>query len=155
MRCPCGSDGTYEDCCGRLHSQSAIASTAVELMRSRYAAYCRGELDYLVETRHPEKRLPDERDRVARSNKNTCWMGLEILDAVDGSEKDGAGTVSFEAYFRTPDGPGVLRERSRFSRVDGAWFYVDGEVSGSGAQARRNGPCPCDSGRKFKKCCGA
>lgn len=123
-------------------------------MRSRYAAYCRGELDYLVQTRHPAQRRADERERIARSNKNTCWLGLEVLESSGGNEADGVGMVRFEAHYRTPEGNGVLVERSRFQRVDGTWFYLGGEVAGDRALVTRNDPCPCGSGRKFKKCCG-
>ena len=51
-------------------------------------------------------------------------------------------------------------ERSRFRREDGRWYYVSGEnvrpsPTRRAATAGRNDPCPCGSGRKFKKCCGA
>lgn len=53
-----------------------------------------------------------------------------------------------------------LHEISRFVKVGGSWLYVDGDIqqgnpwpdSGK-AKIGRNGPCPCGSGRKFKKCC--
>ena len=44
-------------------------------------------------------------------------------------------------------------------RIDGKWFYVDGDMVKPKPVVRdkpkvgRNEPCPCGSGRKYKKCC--
>jgi hypothetical protein len=37
----------------------------------------------------------------------------------------------------------------------GKQVAVDGTFIGSTAPAGRNDPCPCNSGKKFKRCCGA
>jgi len=54
-----------------------------------------------------------------------------------------------------------LREASRFVKESGQWFYLSGEMIGEVGQGEgnvdkvgRNDPCPCGSGKKFKKCCG-
>ena len=54
--CPCGSGEAYDACCGRFHRGAAEATTAEALMRSRYAAFARGEAGYLVRTWHPRTR---------------------------------------------------------------------------------------------------
>jgi SEC-C motif-containing protein len=68
--------------------------------------------------------------------------------------------VEFIATFKEK---GVVRhhhERSNFSRVDGEWFFVDGEPVlpetrvNQSPKIGRNDPCPCGSGKKYKKCCG-
>jgi SEC-C motif-containing protein len=65
--------------------------------------------------------------------------------------------VEFRALYRTITGMGVLHERSRFLYEDGCWYYVDGELIEDGAlrsgKTGRNEPCPCGSGKKYKKCC--
>jgi uncharacterized protein YchJ len=38
LGCPCGLGDDYDRCCGRLH-RGAPASTADQLMRSRYSAF--------------------------------------------------------------------------------------------------------------------
>ncbi|MFJ9666050.1 YchJ family protein [Streptomyces sp. NPDC101219] len=117
--CPCGLPGTYEACCGRLHSGAAAAPTAERLMRSRYSAFVVRDAGYLLRTWHP-------RTRPARLDLDPAmrWTRLEILGTTDGSPFHRAGTVTFRASYRG----GSLRERSRFERVDGAWVYVDGDV---------------------------
>ncbi|MFD0313966.1 YchJ family protein [Streptomyces flavalbus] len=116
--CPCGLPEPYERCCGRYHSGAAAAPTAEALMRSRYAAFVRGDAPYLLRTWHP-------RTRPARLDLDpgTRWTGLEVLGTADGSAFHATGTVTFRASFRG----GSLHERSRFERVDGAWVYVDGD----------------------------
>jgi len=42
--CPCGSQKTYESCCGNFHSGLALPETAEELMRSRYSAYVKQDV---------------------------------------------------------------------------------------------------------------
>jgi Predicted metal-binding protein related to the C-terminal domain of SecA len=45
--------------------------------------------------------------------------------------------------------------------VGGAWFFYDGRavkqetIKKEGPDVGRNDPCPCGSGKKYKKCCGA
>lgn len=54
---------------------------------------------------------------------STNWTGLEILEIRDGGPEDDTGTVEFVASY---DG-GELRERSRFAKRGGRWFYLDEE----------------------------
>jgi SEC-C motif-containing protein len=55
----------------------------------------------------------------------------------------------------------VHHEKSRFVRgEDNRWLCADSEMNPKGPQRRvekigRNDPCPCGSGKKYKKCCGA
>ena len=86
-------------------------------MRSRYTAHVLGDTEHLHRTWHPA-----HRPATVTLDPATEWLGLEILATEDGRELDRSGTVEFEARY---DG-GVLRERSRFERVDGVWVYVDG-----------------------------
>ncbi len=119
--CPCGSGASYDGCCGALHRGERVASTAEELMRSRYAAYVVGDGDHLFRTWHPRTR-PDD----LAPDPSLTWMGLEVVDVVAGGPDDVTGEVAFRASYRGPDGPGVLVERSSFERRAGRWVYVDG-----------------------------
>lgn len=142
--CPCGRPGTfggvlpYDRCCGRyLDDAGAPAPDAVSLMRSRYTAYATGRTDYLLATWDPATR-PRELD----PDPDLRWEGLKILDHL-GAAPDAGGEpraeVEFVARFRHSGGrsggrsggagrPGEVRERSRFVRRAGRWFYLDGEV---------------------------
>ncbi len=43
--CPCGLEKTYSECCEPLINGTRKAETAEELMRARYTAYSRAEID--------------------------------------------------------------------------------------------------------------
>jgi len=146
--CPCGSGKTYRDCCAPLHRGESLATSAEALMRSRYSAYVLKLGDYLAATWHRSTR-PAQLD-IAEDN--TPWQRLRILATARGGETDSEGVVEFAADYPG----GQMHERSRFVREDGQWFYLDGEMLPLLPQEKvgRNEPCPCGSGRKFKKCCG-
>ena len=59
------------------------------------------------------------------------WVGLTVLDVVDGGEDDAEGVVEFRAeWVSDDDGPvrrGEVDERSRFVRRGGRWVYLDAE----------------------------
>ncbi len=121
--CPCGLPAAYDDCCGRYHAGKP-APTAEALMRSRYTAFARGDEAYLLRTWHP-------RTRPARVGfeHGMRWTGLEIEDTTGGSPIHTEGTVTFRASYTHRGQTGELHERSRFTRVDGAWAYVDGDIT--------------------------
>ncbi|MFI5755136.1 YchJ family protein [Streptomyces sp. NPDC051569] len=119
--CPCGLPATYGACCGRFHGGAGTAPTAELLMRSRYSAFVVRDEPYLLRSWAPATRPPSvEFDPAMR------WAGLEILETTDGSAFHTTGTVTFRARFTDQGRPGSLHERSRFSRHEGAWVYVDG-----------------------------
>lgn len=108
----------YDDCCGPLLATDRLAETAEELMRSRFTAYFYGNAEHLWRTWHPRTR-PAEVD-LAGSPR---WQSLTINERSAGSAADDAGVVDYTARY---DG-GRLRERARFERRAGRWFYLDGE----------------------------
>jgi SEC-C motif-containing protein len=93
-------------------------------MRSRYAAYVRGEEGYLLATWHPRTRPAS-----LTLGDGPVWEGLEVLATRDGQAEDDRGVVEFRAVYREGGSPGVLHEVSRFVRRGGRWVYVDGDVS--------------------------
>jgi SEC-C motif domain protein len=90
-------------------------------MRSRYSAFVRGDVPYLLATWHTSQR-PAE----LKLEDGAKWLGLEIkqhrLTGEDSAE------VAFVARFRVGGKAIRQHERSRFVQEDGRWFYVDGDV---------------------------
>jgi SEC-C motif-containing protein len=123
--CPCGLDAAYDDCCGRLHQGRTSASTAEQLMRSRYSAFVVGDIPYLLGSWHSSTRPAD-----LQLDQDLVWTGLEILNTTDGSPFHTAGTVEFRAYYELDGRSGHQQENSRFTRENGAWVYVDGGATG-------------------------
>jgi SEC-C motif-containing protein len=118
-------------------------------MKSRYSAYALGNGRYLVDTAVPENRYEEDVALIEAHAARTEWLMLEIVDA---SEAGDEGTVEFKAFYRENGVVQVLHEKSRFVRTDGAWYYAGGTLYDT--KIGRNDPCPCGSGKKFKKCCG-
>jgi SEC-C motif-containing protein len=161
MDCPCGSGAALDACCGPTIDGEKKAETAEALMRSRYTAYATGKVEHVFATHDPETRDEiDERSARQWSEKST-WHGLEIVDTKDGGPNDDTGEVEFIARYELKGEEHAHRERSTFRRVDGDWYFEGGTVRPMGQAVRdqpkigRNEPCPCGSGKKYKKCCGS
>ena len=128
--CPCGSQSRYVDCCEIYLRGKASAPTAEALMRSRYSAYSKGNVEYLIQTQYPKKRKKTDRQMLLKTIENTRWMGLTVLKTQKGGADDRRGIVEFVAQYRglsLTDPIYQLHERSRFVKEDGFWFYQDGD----------------------------
>jgi len=151
-QCYCGSGRVFADCCGPILAGSCPASTAEALMRSRYTANVLKDTVYLLNTWHSTTR-PQSMDPA----HIPTWCGLIVLAVKQGKQGDDHGMVEFRALYRHGTGIGVLHERSRFIYESDHWYYVDGKLIEAGTsrtgKTGRNDPCPCGSGKKFKKCC--
>ncbi len=157
--CPCGSGRDFDACCGPIIAGDP-APTPEALMRSRYSAFATGKVEHLHNSLAPEALedySPQETEAWAR---NSQWKGLEIVATEGGGAGDETGTVEFIARYRMNNQEFAHQEVSRFRRVDGDWKYVDGYIPKPKQRivenkVGRNDPCPCGSGKKYKKCCGA
>lgn len=125
--CPCGGvpqGSSLGSCCGPVVSGEVVAPTAELLMRSRYTAYAVGAGDHLFRSWHARTR-PDDVDPDDRVR----WVGLEVLEVVDGGPDDTDGVVEFRAHWVSDDDDptrrGEVHERSAFTRRGGRWVYVE------------------------------
>lgn len=155
MICPCGSGHDYQACCSPFHDRVALPETAEALMRSRYAAYVLRKIDYLIATHDPDRRSEFNPLSAGQWAREADWKRLDILSTKQGGAGDETGHVEFIAWYVNGDELTCHHETSNFRRLDGVWVYSDGygkapEIVMSGIG--RNEPCPCGSGRKFKKC---
>ena len=154
LNCLCGSGLAYTACCEKYLNGSEQAETAQVLMRSRYSAYVAVQKDYLLRTWHESSR-PSQ--LVLEQSDNLQWLGLTIIETERGEAEDKRGIVEFVASYTTSNGEQSLHERSYFVKEQGLWFYLSGEIKkvahSSAGKTSRNAPCPCGSGKKFKRCC--
>ncbi len=158
--CPCGSEAQFEDCCNQYISGEKNAETAEQLMRSRYSAYVNVEVDYLFETLHPDNRGDHDAKNAKDWAESSEWIDLEIVNTKDGGPEDTEGIVEFCAHYRQKNGSRLKHhEVATFKKLDDKWYFEDGEavkpeqMKREGKKVGRNEPCPCGSGKKFKKCC--
>jgi len=158
--CVCGKGESLETCCGPYLSGEKLPPTAEALMRSRYTAYAQGNVDYIIDTHDPERSGEVDRSSTETWSRKSEWLGLEILGTEAGTEDDEEGVVEFVARYKLKGVTVDHRERAEFRRIKGRWFFMDGhEIAPPPARkltpdVGRNDPCPCGSGKKYKKCCG-
>jgi SEC-C motif domain protein len=156
--CPCGSTKTYSDCCEPVIKGTQPAETAEQLMRARYSAYTKAEMDFVFNSTDPANREGYDHDGTRAWAENSEWLGLEIIGTVKGGADDSNGEVEFIARFKEN---GTLREHHEnalFTRKEGVWYFSDGVMVKpkpvTVTKIGRNDPCTCGSGQKYKKCCG-
>ena len=124
--CPCGRTNpkgqvlSLEACCGPYHAGQA-APDAESLMRSRYSAFVRGDVPYLLATWHHS-----QRPATLELEAGAKWLGLEIRRAR--STGPDSAEVEFVARSRVAGRAQRLHELSRFVRQDGRWYYLDGDL---------------------------
>lgn len=142
--CPCESGQALSDCCLPLIENRAAATTAEQLMRSRYTAYVLKNERYLLQSWHPDTR-PQHLDL---KNDTTQWRKLYIIE----SDKN---HVSFVAMFDS----GRAGDKQHYALSEKSEFIYEPEIQylkGENVQTMtltKNMPCPCQSGKKFKRCC--
>ncbi len=160
MTCHCGLGESFETCCQPLIKDQRRAKTAEELMRSRYSAFATGEIDYIMNTHDPDTRSQVDRKSTETWAKQSEWKGLEILETEGGGEDDTEGRVDFVAHYELRGSKVDHRESATFRKRGDRWFFVDGnQIAGPPVRREepkvgRNDPCPCGSGKKYKKCHG-
>ena len=130
-------------------------------MRSRYTAHVKHAYDHLERSLSAEQRKDFSLDDAKRWAESSEWLGLAIFRTEKGGADDTEGLVEFSARFRSAGQDHEHVETALFGREEGKWVYT-GAVPPKGQTVRRetpkvgrNDPCPCGSGKKYKKCCGA
>jgi len=120
MSCPCGSGLAYKECCGRYH-RGERPPTAEALMRSRYSAYAKGNVEYILNTTHPDHPdsqvpRPMRRKQIAAFCQDTRFLKLEILDSQE-------TTVTFRVTLEQTGQDASFTEKSTFAQIDETWYY--------------------------------
>ena len=120
--CPCGSGDGLDACCGPVIAMRS-AATAEQLMRSRYTAFVLMDAGYLLASWHPASR-----PRELILDPEQRWLGLKIKRTDGGQIGDSQGIVEFVARYKIAGKGYRLHEVSRFSYLNGRWFYLDGDL---------------------------
>lgn len=121
--CPCGKSSPFERCCGRFIHGGEIVPDAEHLMRSRYAAFVLRDVAWLLATWYPATRPTD---LTLDEEPAPQWLGLQVQHfAVQDSDH---ATVEFVARYKINGRAHRLHELSRFERLEGRWFYREGDL---------------------------
>jgi SEC-C motif-containing protein len=116
MNCPCGSGKKYKKCCQPFHKGKAKPKTALGLMKSRYSAYAKGEVKYIIKTtaKDYQKELNEQEIKLF------CESNFKKLAIIDFSKN----MVEFKAYIDDY----ILHEKSEFIKEDFEWRYLKGKI---------------------------
>jgi SEC-C motif-containing protein len=157
--CPCGSGASFANCCERIIKATRESETAEELMRARYSAFVTHAIDFIIASTHSRTRHEIDLSFIREWSETSTWRGLEILETKQVNENK--AFISFEAQFTQNGEDHRHREKSLFERESGQWRFVTGDelknptVRYEAPPPGRNDPCPCGSGKKYKKCHGS
>lgn len=157
MFCPCGSSLVFEQCCQPIINQDKVASTAEQLMRSRFSAYAIGDAQYIFDTYSKTKQAKQTVKEIKAWADECRWVALVIHESL-------ANIVEFSAYYIASDCLFEIRECSNFIKEQEQWRYVDGEITVNEqlSSIQRNEICPCNNypsawsakkQKKYKHCC--
>ncbi len=132
--CPCGSFKKYKKCCKIFHDKIQSPKTALELMKSRFSAFCVSNSNYIISTTHENNPdftldLKSWTNDILDFSKNTKFEKLEILEFLE-DEKE--SFVTFKATLFQDKNDISFIEKSRFLKVKDKWFYVDGQFLDEG-----------------------
>ncbi len=159
-KCPCGSGLLLKECCEPYIRNTKEAETPEKLMRARYTAFVKSEIDFIMDTVLASKKHEFNRKHIEKWAEESIWYGLDIVKTDKGAALDSEGNVEFKATYSQNGMKVTHHENASFKKEDGKWFLEDGEMVTTGQivneeKIGRNDPCPCGSGKKFKKCCGS
>ncbi len=156
--CYCGNNAEYENCCEPYIKRMRNPLTAENLMRARYSAYVTGNIDFIESTHSLEKRDNVDIEETRKWSQESEWLGLEIIRTEKGKADDDEGIVEFKATYSQNGITHVHHETSTFRKIKDKWYFHNGEIVPATVvrtekKIGRNDPCPCGSGKKYKKCC--
>lgn len=156
MLCPCNSKKLFEQCCQPFLSGEVAPKTAEQLMRSRFSAYATANAEYILQTYSDESQKQQNINDIADWAKNCRWVNLVIHTPKPQCLDEKNNVIEFSAFFIESKKLCVMREKSRFIKEANQWRYHDGLMIENNVfdKTKRNSPCPCQQGKKFKQCCG-
>lgn len=123
--CPCCSKRPYSNCCARFIDAGQVPTAAEELMRSRYTAYSKANIDYIVRTMKGKAAENFVAEKAREWATQVNWLKLIVVSTKTEEKK---AFVEFRAYFSLQSRMQILHEHSEFHFENGQWYYVSGEI---------------------------
>lgn len=159
MSCYCGEKVNFKECCQPIINGDRVAQTPNELMRSRYSAYATKNACYIFATYASSQQANNQVTDIKAWAEETTWLSLTVHTAseltIEQASENSIETVQFTATYINAHAIYSMTELSRFLIENNQWRYLDGEVNAHKKirKIKSNEPCPCLSGKKYKRCC--
>lgn len=148
LACPCGL-GLYQQCCAPLHLGNSQAQSAEQLMRSRYSAFAKHDVHYILKTTALGQQSALDAVAIADWAKSNQWLQLQIIQSNEKLDKHHA-QVEFKAHYHDGKQAQIHHEVSHFVKFQQQWYFLDPTTD---QQITMKQKCICGSGKKFKQCC--
>ena len=129
-KCPCCSDKSYGDCCGRYINSNILPSNIVDTVRARYTSYAIGNAGFLIDSTHPDQkdyirhsesspnpkkaRRTWEKEIITQNSEVFEFLKLEVLES-----DHNANTCSFNVLVRHRTEGSIIpfKETSQFAHI--------------------------------------
>ncbi|MFP5519976.1 MAG: YchJ family protein [Bdellovibrionia bacterium] len=120
MKCLCGSNKSFSECCEPFLDQTQLPQSPEALMRSRYVAFCQKNWDYLLETTDPQGLLDFDHPENKAWMEQSTFLNLEVLNS---NEEGNKGWVEFKAQYKIGDEEHTHHEKAKFRKLKGQWYF--------------------------------
>lgn len=125
--CKCGSGRDEKLCCDEIICGKRNATSCLELMRSRYVAFTRADMNYLIKSHYSKTCHIEDYKSSKQWALSVKWLGLSVINTQFGEAGDETGYVEFRALYLENGMMQQIHERSFFRRENGIWKYVSGD----------------------------
>src|SRR5690606_3811540 len=125
MSCPCRvletNPTSYEACCAPILEGKAPATTAESLMRARYTAYAKHNINFIDASQILVDGETFDKNEALQWAQSSEWKGLEVRKTQKGLQDDNSGVVEFIARYKDIESDKEFHhhETAYFVRKDG------------------------------------
>jgi SEC-C motif domain protein len=129
INCYCDSGKAFSDCCELIITKKMRAQTCEQLMRARYSAHVVEDIEFIVQTCHPDVRSEHNAEKIKQWCEQVSWQGLRVISAKQGLKK---GFVEFEARYSQNDAESEIQvhhEYSEFRKHRQRWYFYSASDS--------------------------
>ena len=102
-----------------------MALTPDSLMRARYSAFAKRNIEFLIESHDEQTRQQVNAQELAEWAANAKFLSLQVLNT---SENGPKGIVEFVAEIEEASNAYRHHEISVFRKKQGLWYYREGKV---------------------------
>lgn len=118
----------YKDCCAPFHEGKSLPTSGSQLLSTRFSAYSKQKIDYLLKT---DERDTQDPDRLEKDIRYACtqfaYSGLKILSTEASS--DGAEMITFSFNSKeTPKEKSNIKFRGVTEKAGPVTRNLDGSV---------------------------
>ena len=110
--CPCNPNISYLHCCEPYHC-GALAHTAQTLMRARYSAFVKHNIDFIKASTLPAQQAQLDLESITQWSTESDWLGLDVINETLAADQRHA-TVEFIAHWQDAQGRQQHHETSLF-----------------------------------------